>query len=221
MLQICDSSFPSGAFSHSYGLETYIQEGKISDKESFFRAICSYIVNQLVNTDGLACRFGIEHLSSECFSQLIELDHLLYAASLANETRTGNRRIGTRMAKLCDVLYRSDNLRKYLNLIEEKHCYGHPALVFAIVCHELLVDKNTAVGAYLYATVSALIQNGVRGIPLGQTEGQLLLVECQPIIHEGVSRINQLTMNDFGAVSPGLEIAQMIHEQLHVRLFMS
>jgi urease accessory protein len=31
----------------------------------------------------------------------------------------------------------------------------------------------------------------------------------------------KLTKNDLGAVSPGLEIAQMRHERLHVRLFMS
>jgi urease accessory protein len=30
-----------------------------------------------------------------------------------------------------------------------------------------------------------------------------------------------MDQDDFGAVAPGIEIAQMRHEQLHVRLFMS
>jgi urease accessory protein len=34
-------------------------------------------------------------------------------------------------------------------------------------------------------------------------------------------KIWQLTPEDLGAVVPGLEIAQMRHERLHVRLFMS
>jgi urease accessory protein len=69
--------------------------------------------------------------------------------------------------------------------------------------------------------VSSLIQNAVRGVPLGQTDGQKLLVEMQVKIHEAKNRIMKLTKDDLGAVSPGLEIAQMRHERLHVRLFMS
>ena len=35
LLQICDSSLPTGSFSHSFGLETYIQEEIVHNKESF------------------------------------------------------------------------------------------------------------------------------------------------------------------------------------------
>lgn len=35
LLQIGDSNFPSGAFSHSFGLETYIQEETVYSKETF------------------------------------------------------------------------------------------------------------------------------------------------------------------------------------------
>lgn len=221
LLQLCDSSFPSGAFSHSFGLETYIQEEKITDKETFFQALSIYINKQLVFTDGLACRLAYELLESGGFSDLMELDQLLFVSSLANETRTGNRRIGTRMAKLCNDLYPSKNLNEYLTCINKKEAFGHSSIVFAMVSHLLRVDKDTCVTAFLFVTVSTMIQNGVRGIPLGQTDGQKLLVECQPLLTRAVSSISNLSIEDFGAVSPGLEIAQMKHESLHVRLFMS
>ena len=35
LFQLCDSNFPTGAFSHSYGLESYIQEDKVHDQATF------------------------------------------------------------------------------------------------------------------------------------------------------------------------------------------
>jgi urease accessory protein len=221
LLQLCDSNFPSGVFSHSFGLETYIQEQVITDAKSFSEAITVYIEKQLVFVEGLACRLAFEAVGQNRLADLFELDQLLFAASLAEETRIGNRRIGERMAKLCTGLYPSPTLTDYLDKIKEKHAYGHSALVFSIVACYLQVGKETAIGAYLYGAVSSLIQNAVRGIPLGQTDGQKLLVNIQPLLKKAVRKILLLSKNDLGAVNPGLEIAQMRHERLHVRLFMS
>jgi urease accessory protein len=222
LLQLCDSNFPSGAFSHSFGLETYIQEQVIVDKESLKTAISAFVDKQLVFSDGLACRLSYEILeSSRGMNELLEIDRLLFVSSLAKETREGNRRIGGRLAKLCMELYSSTTLGEYLHFIKNKQGYGHSALVFAFVAHHLQIDKEKILSAYLFASVSSLIQNAVRGVPLGQTDGQKLLVEMQVKIHEAKNRIMKLTKDDLGAVSPGLEIAQMRHERLHVRLFMS
>lgn len=221
LLQLCDSNFPSGAFSHSFGLETYIQDGEIHDKKSFYQALVLYIQKQLIFADGLACYLGYEAIENEDWDRLIELDSLLYTSSLATETRIGTRRIGERMAKLCMELYPSPPLQKYVKWMKEKRVYGHPAIVFAIVTRGLNVEKQTGVGSYIFSTISTLVQNGVRGIPLGQTDGQKIVLELQPVIKEAVNTIASLTLDDLGAVSPGLEIAQMRHERLHVRLFMS
>ena len=34
LLQVNDALFPIGAYSHSYGLETYIQEGRVRDAKT-------------------------------------------------------------------------------------------------------------------------------------------------------------------------------------------
>ncbi|WP_174733458.1 urease accessory protein UreF [Mesobacillus harenae] len=221
LLQLCDSNFPSGAFSHSFGFETYIQEQLITDKASFAQALTVYLRKQLVFTDGLACSLAYEALDRKAEGDLLEADRLLFVSTLAQETRTGNRRIGERMAKLCVELYPSPVLIDYLTAIKEKRASGHSAIVFAAVAHHLKVPEETAIGTYLFASISSLVQNGVRGIPLGQTDGQRIMVDIQPNIDKAVKMIVGLIKDDFGAVSPGLEIAQMRHERMHVRLFMS
>jgi urease accessory protein len=221
LLQLCDSNFPSGSFSHSFGFETYIQEQVLTDKQSFFKALEVYIRKQLVFIDGLACRLVYEGLECGYEASIFELDQLLFASCLAEETRVGNRRMGERLARLCMELYPSSYLNNYLEAIKEKRAYGHSACVYAIVTHHLKVVKETAVGTYLFTLISSLVQNAVRGIPLGQTDGQRILVAIQPCLEEAVNTILTLSEEDLGAVSPGLELAQMRHERLPVRLFMS
>ena len=35
LFQLCDTNLPTGGFSHSFGLETYIQEGQVHDQATF------------------------------------------------------------------------------------------------------------------------------------------------------------------------------------------
>jgi urease accessory protein len=221
LLQICDSNFPSGAFSHSFGLETYIQEGKVVDKETFLFALKQYLQTQCVYTDGLACRLAYESMKMNAHEKVWQLDHELFALANARETREGNRRIGRQLLKVMNELYSNDHLQLYESKIKAKQLYGHSSLVFAMVCLGLEVDLKTTLSSYLFATSASLIQNGVRGIPLGQTDGQKLLIELQSFLDEKVDEILICEEEAFGAGAPGLEIAQMIHEQLSVRLFMS
>ena len=62
LLQLCDSALPNGAFSHSFGLETYLARGVVHDEESFTAWLRQFISQQLVYSDGLAIRLVIEAL---------------------------------------------------------------------------------------------------------------------------------------------------------------
>lgn len=221
LMQICDSNFPSGAFSHSFGFETYIQEEKIVNKETFLLALKQYLHTQFVYTDGLACRLVYEAIKSGRIEKVWQIDQELYALANAKETREGTKRIGRQLVKIMNQLYEIDLLKSYEAKIKGKERHGHSSIVFAILGEGLTIDLRMILSSYLFATASSLIQNGVRGIPLGQTDGQKLLGELHLTFDGLVDKIMHLTEDEFGAGAPGLEIAQMMHEQLSVRLFMS
>ena len=73
----------------------------------------------------------------------------------------------------------------------------------------------------MYSTVSSLVQNAVRAIPLGQTAGQKTIQEFQDDLMKATEKIQHLDEEDFGIVSPGLELSQMKHERVNIRIFMS
>ena len=184
LFQLCDSNFPTGAFSHSYGLESYIQEDKVHDQATFLQWLHAYVHEQLIYSDGLASRLVYEALEKEDLPKVWKLDRMLMVQNLPRETREGTQRIGERMLNLVESLYDIPILSKYRERINKKQSFGHSAIVFTIVGHHLEVPKSTTTLYYLYSTVSSLVQNAVRAIPLGQTAGQKTIQEFQRCFNE-------------------------------------
>jgi urease accessory protein len=221
LFQLCDSNFPTGAFSHSYGLETYIQADKVHNRESFHSWLYVYVNEQLIYSDGLACRLVYEALEKGDIQKIWKLDRMLTAQNLPRETREGTQRVGDRMLILVKSLYDIPVLTEYGERIKQDKSFGHPSIVFTIVGHHLGVPPITTILYYLYSAVSSLVQNAVRAIPLGQTAGQKTIQEFQTILTEAVEKIEEMEEDDFGIVSPGLELSQMQHERVNVRIFAS
>lgn len=221
LFQLCDSTFPNGSFSQSFGLETYIQKDIVHDAESFLSWLKVYVHEQLAYADGLAVKLIYEALEKEDYNQLWEIDHLLKVQNLARESREGTQRMGESMLNIAESVYGFEHLTTYRERIRNKQSFGHPAVVFTIAGHELKVEKETTILYYLYSTIVGLIQNAVRAIPLGQTVGQKMVYEFQKDLKQVTEKIMSLDEAEFGVVSPGLELGQMQHERVNIRIFSS
>lgn len=221
LFQLCDSSFPTGAFSHSYGLESYVQDDRVHDQPSFLQWLNVYLNEQLIYSDGLASRLVYEALEIGDFDRIWKLDRMLTVQNLPRETREGTQRIGDRMLKLVESLYDVPVCLEYHERIKKKQSFGHPAIVFTLIGHHLGVPKSTTTLYYLYSTITTLVQNAVRAIPLGQTAGQKTIQQIQVPLENAAEKVQIIDEEDFGIVSPGLELSQMKHERVNIRIFMS
>ena len=221
LFQFCDSQFPPGAFSHSFGLETYIQRQTVHDATSFREWLELFLNEQLTYSDGLAMRLVYNALNNGDTEKVLHLDQLIYVQSLPRETRVGTKQMGTRMVKLAIELYDSPWINWYHQQMKDKRAKLHPAICFTMLGHYLGVDIETIIDYYLYQNVSSLTQNAVRAIPLGQTIGQQVVTEMIPYIERTRQHILTLNEEDFGLTAPGLELNQMEHENVNVRIFIS
>ncbi|MBS4196949.1 urease accessory protein UreF [Lederbergia citri] len=221
LFQLCDSNFPTGAFSHSFGLETYIQNDYVKDEKSFLTWLDVYLNEQLIYCDGLACKLVYEALQKGDTEQVWRMDRLITVQNLPRESREGTQRIGDRMLKLVKDLYHIPILLEYGERISRKQSFGHPSIVFTAAGHHLGIPPKTTTLFYLYSTILTLVQNAVRAIPLGQTSGQKIIKQFHQFLVDATEKISILTEDDFGIVSPGLELSQMNHERVNVRIFMS
>jgi len=213
--QLCDSALPTGAFAHSLGFESYIERGQVHDEESFGVWLAAFVSQQLTYSDALAIRFLYADIP------VAELDALLTAQLMPRQLREASIKMGTRLLEIGAEIFPSPGLAEYQELVRSGRAAGHQPLAFAVIARSLAVPLGEALAAYMFATVTSLTQNAVRAIPLGQNAGQRLLRKAADDVAAAAGRAGHLTPDDFGAVSPGLEISQMRHERQRARMFMS
>ncbi|AXV41718.1 MULTISPECIES: urease accessory protein UreF [Staphylococcus] len=221
LFQFCDSQFPTGAFSHSFGLETYIQRESVNNDVTFVQWLKLFLNEQLTYSDGLAMRIVYEALEANDLDKILRMDQLIFVQSIPKETRVGAKQMGTRMVKLAMELYDSEWINWYHEQMKNKKAKLHPAICFTMLGYHLGVDIETIIDYYLYQNVSSLTQNAVRAIPLGQTAGQKVVTQMVSYIEETRNHILSLDESDFGMTAPGLELNQMEHENVNVRIFIS
>lgn len=225
IIQLCDSNFPVGSFNHSYGMETYLRKDEIKNTETFRNWLKIYLNKQFIYSDGLCIRilYDIlkEHGKLEITKEIIELDRKITVQSIAKESGDGAKLIAGRMIRMFIDLYDFEILKEYDKKIKEKEAFGHPAIVFALALYSLGLNVKETICYHIYSTISTLIQNAVRTIPLGQKDGQILLKEFCEDTEILFEKIENADLDYFGLNVPGIELSQINHETLIFRLFMS
>ena len=79
LLQINDALFPIGGYSHSYGLETYIQKGIVWDADTAEKYIRQNIRTNLLYNELLLIRLAWEYASEDNLEAILELEEIAEA----------------------------------------------------------------------------------------------------------------------------------------------
>ena len=223
LLQVNDALFPIGGYSHSQGLETYIQQGSVCDEKTAAEYIHKKLRFALAYTDLLAVRLAWELADQSDADGLDELEEILGASRIPFEQREASRKMGSRFAKTIEKLGLSISeagiFREYLDAIKGKavnHC-----CIYGVFCAEMQIPLEEALTHYLYAQTSAIVTNCVKTIPLSQTSGQQLLSGCYGEFDEILKDIMNRSEEDLCLSAPGFDIRGIQHEKLYSRLYMS
>lgn len=234
LAQLCDSALPTGAFSHSFGLETYICEGVVDGEATFVSWLRALVSTQLTFSEGLGLRLAFEAVAADDWEAIARLDALLVAQAVPLQVRRAGVTMGRRMLTIARLALEGTDggrlLSRYAALVDTGNtggtggsggCRSHPAIVLAIAGYALGAPPAAVAAAYLQSSVISLTQNAVRAIPLGQDAGQRAIASVRGDVRAAVRRIGGLDEMDLGAAAPGIEISQMRHERQRARMFMS
>ncbi|WP_018132866.1 urease accessory protein UreF [Effusibacillus pohliae] len=232
LLQLTDSAFPVGAFSHSYGLETALQENRVKDSHGLLEWLTAYLVTGLAPMEGTGVYWSCHYAEwlhtaspdrTNAEEHLKNLDRRLTLSRFARESREGAIKVGKRYLALARELYPASGLDLYSDWIRNKECYGHPAVVHGWLSMHLQLSRKTAVVCYLYNEINSLVQNALRAMTIGQLEAQKVLQSMFPMIEQATGRLlaDPPAADALYSCSLLQEIEAMRHETLYSRLFMS
>ena len=83
------------------------------------------------------------------------------------------------------------------------------------------IDVREALLAYLWAWLENQVMAALKAIPLGQTDGQRMLLELGETLPAIVDAAAALDDEEIGSFVPGLAMASSRHETQYSRLFRS
>ena len=222
LLQMNDALFPIGAYSHSYGLETYIQKGILKNAQDAAAYLQNKLQYAILYSDLLGVRLAYEYTAHNQLEQLFALNDLTEALKAPSEIRNASLKLGSRLLKTMsalNVVYDSPVFSTFISQAAEKKL--HHCCLYGAFCAAMNIDEADTLSHYLYAQASAVVTTCVKSIPLSQTDGQKILASSFPLLAQLLKEVMHLSQQWYGCSTPGFDIRSMQHECLYSRIYMS
>ena len=222
LMQFAGGTFPTGAFSQSWGLETTVSDGRITTLDDFQKYLEAHIRGVLTTLEGPALCHAYELAKSGGLAdnqELIELEDQVTAMRLTRENREASHRTGKALIRIASgMLDRKDLTGYYLN--REEAGINYP-VAFGLLAALLDVPKEEALSAFFFSAVNAMVQSAVKLIPLGNGEAQKLIFENYYLVGSVVETAMAIPMEEMYSFCPAFDLASIRHETLPTRLYMS
>jgi urease accessory protein len=236
LLQFGDGLFPAGGFAHSFGLETYAQQGRLRGAADLDALIAAHLDGAAGPADAVAVALAARAALSSDVAALLGLDDRLDAMKCVPEFRSASLQMGRQTLRVAAALggglggpfeaphvTRPDGVVAALaRAVVEGLTPGHHAVVFGAAVGCAGATAAAAATVYLHSTASLLVGAALRLISLGQVDGQrVLAAQRSRIARLAAAAAAASGPDDMWSFNPGLEIAGIRHASLQMRLFRS
>ncbi|KDE40204.1 Urease accessory protein UreF [Nitrincola lacisaponensis] len=215
LFQLISPSLPVGAFTYSQGLEWAIEAGWVNtaaELQEWLRDVLQHSVATLE----LPVLARLYHACASADAE--QLDYwstYLYASRETAELRAEERQRGKALAVLLPAL-QVDIPASYAAALQRTQLAG-----MALAAHRWQIPLDALCSGYLWSWLENSVMAGVKLVPLGQTQGQQLLLSLSEILPALQQQALQTPNADVAGCTPALAIASAQHETQYTRLFRS
>lgn len=219
MLQSVDAFFPIGAFTLSNGLEDYVLREHLGSPEELSAYLNSFLRVFPYNDLGI---LSLAYRNAGNREYLTLLDSVAAAVKGAKEIRLGSIRMCSRYLKAREAMGDcTGELLWYKEQIQAKKLAGIMPAALGLYAAELGFPQDEALTMYGYSSLSAVVNNAVKLVPLSQMDGQRILFEHLEMLDGAVKSAMTVGISDIGISGTAYEIHCMNHEHLYSRQYMS
>jgi len=209
-------AWPIGAFAHSSGLEWAVEASHVTDRATTRQWIADLIEHGPIRNDMILFVHAWRAMTAGDERRLHEIAELSLATQTGLERRIETIAQGMAFRKIA----RATVGQAILSDMDDDLTYP---IAVACLTADQAIPLRQALTAYAHGVVSNLVSAAQRLVPLGQTDGQLILRDLRAIIFDLVDEIESLPDGDpfdqLGGSALVAEIGCMAHETQYTRLF--
>jgi urease accessory protein len=215
LLQLASPSLPVGAYSYSQGLEAAVEAGIVRDAKT----ACTWIGDVLA--------ISLQRMEAPIFLRLVAAWEArdIAAARRWNEEFIASRETAELRAETLQMGYSLRTLIDSLGVenagdLDAFEELAYPtAFAFAVAAWK--IEAREALTAYLFAWIENQVLASLKCVPLGQTDGQRVLLDLGERIPAIVESAAALGDEELSSLAPGLALLSARHETQYSRIFRS
>ena len=219
LYQLYSPALPVGGFTYSQGIEWAVEAGWVVNKEDFRQWLLSLLENNLTRLDlPVLLRLQQACADADAISAKADFQYwsqLLVASRETKELRLEERQRGAALARLLPAL----GVEIPADLAKAVRSSQLAGLALAASQWQITPQQNCL--GYAWSWLENNITAGIKLIPLGQTDGQQLMLDIASRIPSAVDLAADIKNARIGSATPALAIASSQHEQQYTRLFRS
>lgn len=213
--QLISPTLPIGAYAYSQGLETAVHETWVNSDKQTLHWLSGILEHTMAHLDIpiLARLYQAWQQSNE--TQLEVWNAYVLASREGAELQAEDIHLGSALARLLIELgldqahsWRQREDTSYLTML-------------ALAASHWQIGLPQLCNGYLWSWAENQVAAAIKLIPLGQTQGQLILSELIPLIEQVTLTGLHITDDEIGNSLPGVAMASGLHENQYARLFRS
>ena len=201
VMQWMSPAFPIGAFTYSHGLEWAIDKDHVSNGEKLQKWITDLLEYGSLRTDAIFISLILRG------HDVRKMNELSMALCPAGERLLETKLQGSAFAKVIEDVWQQDIGELSL------------PIAVALAAKNQSIEQDLILPAYLHAFCSNLISAAIRLIPIGQTEGQRIMLELYTTISDLVQTASESEIDDLNSACFFSDVSAMEHEYLQPRIF--
>jgi len=218
LLQLASPALPIGAFSYSQGLEAAVETGIVHDRESALAWINELLTYSIATMEAPVLLRLISAWRAQDYAGAAGWNDLFLASRETAELRAETVQMGFSLVRLLNQL--DGIVEAGLNSINEWSEISMPS-AFALAVASWNLPRLSGLSAYLWSWAENQVLAALKTVPLGQTDGQRMLLTLGDRLAAVVERAAILGDDDIGTFTPRLAILSSRHETQYSRLFRS
>ena len=215
-IQILDSSFPSGAFVHSFGLEPFIVLEFVKNENELEIFLQNIIIDQYIKYEFVVARKIYKLLKLNKINQIIKEDNK-YSAMQSYELSKASKDLGYNYLKHLNKNIQKNSVKEYFENINNKKSSGNEIFVLSAYAYELDFDIDLFLLLWCKRNIINISQTALKISKIKPSNIQQILFKMDSFIEDKLKIKNRKIEN----FNPIFEEIIYQHKDLEPKMFVT